>query len=73
MTGFKSTPIRSTTRLSSKVSGAYIVDPYYPRYSTRWGQTYKPDSYRDMKAMAKNFLPWKRPEGRYPAEMGSGC
>jgi hypothetical protein len=70
MTGFRSTADPRYYPDDFTVQGAYIVDAFYPRYSTRWGQTLGPDTYRDMNAMAKNFLPWKRPEGRYPGRDG---
>ena len=70
MTGFKadSDPIQFPSTF--KLSGAYIMDPYYPRLSDIWGQTLGPDTFRDMTAMAKNYIGWKRPEGRYPDRDG---
>jgi hypothetical protein len=52
------------------VLGAYIVDPYYPRHSSIWGQTFPPDSFRDIPAMVHNYPYWKRPEGHYPGRDG---
>jgi hypothetical protein len=70
MTGFKSDSDPLLTPDTFKLKGAYIVDPFYPRVSSIWGQTLGPDSFRDMTAMANNFIPWKRPEGRYPDRDG---
>jgi hypothetical protein len=69
MTGFKSDADPAYFS-DFKLSGAYIVDPYYPRLSKIWGQTLGPDTFRDMKAMAYNYRPWKRPEGKYPGRDG---
>ena len=70
MTGFTSDHDPRYYPGSFTVLGANIVDVYYPRLSTIWGQTLGPDTFRDMTAMAKNYLPWKRPEGRYPGRDG---
>jgi hypothetical protein len=70
MTGFKadSDPLLFPTTFTLK--GAYIVDPFYPRVSNIWGQTLGPDTFRDMTAMAHNYIGWKRPEGHYPDRDG---
>lgn len=52
------------------VSGAYILDPWYPRVSTIWGRSDGPGVFQDSKEMVRNYLPWKRPEGRYPDRDG---
>jgi hypothetical protein len=52
------------------VSGAYILDPWYPRVSSIWGPSDPPGTYQDGAEMVRNFLPWKRPEGRYPDRDG---
>ncbi len=70
MTGFQSTYDPRYYPGFFTVTGAYIVDPFYPRLSSIWGQTLPPDTFRDMTAMAKNYLPWKRPEGHYPGRDG---
>jgi hypothetical protein len=54
----------------AKVSGAYILDPWYPRNSTLWGQSDPPGTYQDAAEMRRNFLPWRRPEGHYPERDG---
>jgi hypothetical protein len=52
------------------VSGAYILDPWYPRVSSIWGPSDRPGTYQDAAEMKRNFLPYKRPEGRYPGRDG---
>ena len=70
MTGFKADADPLLFPKDFKLSGAYIVDPFYPRFSNIWGQTLGPDTFRDMAAMAHNYIGWKRPEGHYPARDG---
>jgi hypothetical protein len=70
MTGFRSDADPLLFPQTFKLKGAYIVDPFYPRLSDIWGQTLGPDTYRDMTAMAKNYIGWKRPEGHYPDRDG---
>jgi hypothetical protein len=50
---------------NSKVSGAYILDPWYPRISSIWGRSDAPGTFQNASEMERNYLPWKRPEGRY--------
>ena len=52
------------------VAGAYIVDPWYPRVSSIWGPSDPPGTFQDTAEMARNYLAWKRPEGRYPKRDG---
>jgi hypothetical protein len=54
----------------AKVEGAYILDPWYPWNSSIWGQSDPPGTYQDAAEMKRNFLPWKRPEGKYPDRDG---
>jgi len=54
----------------TRVSGAYILDPWYPRNSSIWGQSDPPGTYQDASEMRRNYLPWKRPEGHYPDRDG---
>jgi hypothetical protein len=55
---------------NAKVSGAYINDPWYPLVSSIWGPSDPPGTFADMNDMRINFLPWDRPEGRYPDRDG---
>jgi hypothetical protein len=53
-----------------KIRGAYILDPWYPRISSIWGASNPPGTFTDFNELRENFLPWKRPEGRYPDRDG---
>ncbi len=48
-----------------KVSGAYILDPWYPRVSSIWGPSDRAGTFQDEAEMERNFLRWQRPEGKY--------
>lgn len=52
------------------MTGAYILDPWYPWKSSIWGQSDPPGTFQDWPEMERNFLPWKRPEGKYPDRDG---
>ena len=52
------------------VTGTYIYDPWYPRISSIWGASDKPGVFQDAAEMRRNYLPWRRPEGRYPDRDG---
>jgi len=54
----------------AKVSGAYILDPWYPRISSIWGPSDPPGTFQNAAEMRRNYLPWKRPEGKYPSRDG---
>ena len=69
MTGYRATA-DPTVFKDARVTGAYIIDPWYPRVSSIWGRSDKPGAFQDSAEMKRNFLPWKRPEGRYPARDG---
>jgi hypothetical protein len=69
MTGYKA-DADPTVFASAKVTGAYIIDPWYPRFSRIWGRSDKPGVFQDAAEMKRNYLPWKRPEGRYPGRDG---
>jgi hypothetical protein len=53
-----------------KISGAYIIDPWYPRLSSIWGYSNPPGTFTKFDELRENFLPWKRPEGAYPDRDG---
>ena len=54
----------------ARISGAYILDPWYPWWSSIWGQSDPPGTFQDASEMGRNFLPWQRPEGNYPDRDG---
>ena len=69
MTGFKGDADPRVFR-NAKVSGAYIIDPWFPRVSNIWGPSDGPGVFQDAAEMQRNFLPWRRPESRYPSRDG---
>jgi hypothetical protein len=54
----------------AEITGAYILDPWYPRVSSIWGPSDKPGVFQDWAEIRRNYLPWKRPEGSYPKRDG---
>jgi hypothetical protein len=54
----------------ARVTGTYILDPWYPRVSSIWGPSDPPGTFQDLAEMRRNYLPWKRPEGSYPDRDG---
>lgn len=69
MTGFRADADPSLFA-DARISGTYILDPWYPRISTIWGPSDPPGTFQDAAEMRRNFLEWKRPEGRYPDRDG---
>ncbi len=69
MTGYRA-DADPTVFANAKVTGAYIIDPWYPRVSRIWGRSDKAGVFQDAAEMKRNYLPWKRPEGRYPGRDG---
>jgi hypothetical protein len=55
---------------NAKISGTYILDPWYPDVSSIWGPSDPPGTFQDNAEMIRNYLPWKRPEGKYPERDG---
>jgi len=55
---------------NAKVTGTYILDPWYPRVSSIWGRSDPPGTFQNAAEMRRNYLPWKRPEGKYPGRDG---
>ena len=69
MTGFRSTA-DPTVFADAKVNGTYILDPWYPDISSIWGRSDPPGTYQNEAEMIRNYLKWKRPEGKYPERDG---
>jgi hypothetical protein len=69
MTGFRADADPAIFK-DAHISGTYILDPWYPRISTIWGPSDPPGTFQDESEMERNFLKWKRPEGRYPDRDG---
>ena len=69
MTGYQATA-DPTIFGDARVTGTYILDPWYPRVSSIWGPSDPPGTFQDQSEMQRNYLPWKRPEGHYPDRDG---
>ena len=69
MTGYRADADPTVFR-DAKVTGAYILDPWYPDASSIWGQSDPPGAFQDAAEMERNYLPWERPEGAYPERDG---
>jgi hypothetical protein len=69
MTGYRA-DADPTVFADARVSGAYILDPWYPRVSSIWGPSDPAGAFQNGAEMRRNFLPWKRPEGSYPTRDG---
>jgi hypothetical protein len=67
----------------ARISGAYILDPWYPRVSSIWGPSDPPGNFEDLAELERNWPAfegppgyesigpgWTRPEGAYPARDG---
>lgn len=64
MSGFEATadPARTSAFAVIRVR---VSDPWYPRPRGSWGRTRPPDSAIGMRALARVYLPWRRPFSRY--------
>lgn len=69
MTGFKADADPTIFR-DAHIDGTYILDPWYPRISTLWGASDPAGGFQNEAEMERNFLKWRRPEGRYPDRDG---
>jgi hypothetical protein len=60
----------------AKISGAYILDPWYPRVSSIWGASDPPGNFENLAELERNWPVgtgrdgWSRPEGAYPERDG---
>jgi hypothetical protein len=69
MTGYRA-DADPTVFHNARVMGLYILDPWYPRFSTIWGWSDPPGNFEDLDEMKRNFIGWSRPEGAYPDRDG---
>jgi hypothetical protein len=69
MTGYRA-DADPTIFPNARISGLYILDPWYPRVSSIWGPSDPPGNFEDMDEMKRNFIGWSRPEGAYPDRDG---
>jgi hypothetical protein len=69
MTGYRA-DADPTVFKDANVTGAYILDPWYPDISSIWGPSDPPGTFQNAAEMERNFLVWHRPEGQYPDRDG---
>jgi hypothetical protein len=82
MTGYQA-DADPTTFDDAAISGAYILDPWYPRFSSIWGQSDPPGNFENLAELERNWPAfegppghvsigpgWSRPEGAYPNRDG---
>jgi hypothetical protein len=82
MTGFRA-DADPTLFEDVEISGAYILDPWYPRVSSIWGASDGPGNLEDLTELERNWPAfegppgyetigpgWSRPEGAYPDRDG---
>jgi hypothetical protein len=69
VSGFRATadPAR-TDRF--RVTHLYVHDPLYPRGSSLWGRSRRPNTRLTVDRVADDYLRWRRPTVRYPAKDG---
>lgn len=53
------------------VTHLWVSDPWYPRVSSIWGESRGPNARITPDQLAEDFLPWRRPTGRYPGMDGA--
>ncbi|HEX7196161.1 MAG TPA: hypothetical protein VF364_04920 [Candidatus Limnocylindria bacterium] len=82
MTGYRA-DADPTLFADAAISGAYILDPWYPRVSSIWGASDGPGNFEDLAELERNWPAyqgppgyeqigpgWTRPEGPYPNRDG---
>ena len=82
MTGYRA-DADPTVFPDARIRGAYILDPWYPRFSSIWGQSDVPGNFENLAELERNWpvyggpAPyqeigpgWTRPEGAYPDRDG---
>jgi hypothetical protein len=65
MTGFKATADPALTD-DFRVTHVRIVDVWYPRVSSIWGASVKPNTLVPVGKLPEDYLPWRRPLMKYP-------
>jgi hypothetical protein len=65
MTGFKATADPALTD-DFRVTHVRIVDVWYPRVSSIWGASVRPNTLVAVEKLPEDYLPWRRPLMRYP-------
>jgi hypothetical protein len=67
--GFETTADPAVTD-DYRVTGLWVSDPWYPRVSSIWGPSRKPNQRISVKQLREDYLQWRRPTGRYPGKDG---
>lgn len=65
MTGFKATADPASSS-KFEVTHVRIVDVWYPRVSSIWGASVRPNTLVPVGKLKEDYLPWRRPSGPYP-------
>jgi hypothetical protein len=56
---------------AATITAVYVSDPWYPRASSTWGASPKPNTRLSITQLGRDFLPWQRrrpnpaKDGRY--------
>ena len=64
----------SIDRLDAAISGAYILDPWYPRVSSIWGASDGPGNFEDLAELERNWPVYQSPPvpvARFSARAGT--
>ena len=69
MHGFRATG-NPLTNPDARITHVWISDPWYPRVSSIWGASRPPNSLVPVGKLREDYLPWRRPTGRYPGKDG---
>ncbi|HEY4634799.1 MAG TPA: hypothetical protein VIH00_12865 [Candidatus Limnocylindrales bacterium] len=62
--GFETTADPATTN-DYDVTAVWLSDPWYPRVSSIWGPSRKPNQRVAPGKLREDYLKWRRPTGRY--------
>lgn len=69
MSGFRATADPAFTD-DFTVTHVYVEDPLYPRDSSVWGPSRRPNAILRVRNVAEDYLAWRRPAIRYPQKDG---
>jgi hypothetical protein len=69
ITGFKATADPASTD-DFEVTDVVVADVWWPRVSSIWGTSLPPGTTESVERLAEDFLPWRRPDVRYPLKDG---
>lgn len=67
--GFETTADPAATN-DYDISAVWLSDPWYPRVSSIWGPSRKPNQRVKPGKLREDYLKWRRPTGRYPGMDG---